>query len=160
MSRLLLVIDVQKDFINKQTERTFYKIEELINSNQYENIVFTKFINDTNSIWYKKLNSHLFMTKEQQSIPIDTKSHKVINKKTYSALNEELKEYIKTNNIEQIYLCGFDTDACIYKTALDLFENGYEVYVLQDYCMAHKGKVLHDIMIQNLKRLIGKEYII
>ncbi len=157
VSKLLLVIDVQKDFINKHTEGTLYKIEELVNSNQFKNIVFTKFINDKESIWYKKLNYYGCMSNDGQRIPINTK---VINKRTYSALNEDLKEYIKTNNIDQIYLCGFDTDACIYKTALDLFENGYEVYVLQDYCMAHKGKVLHDIMIQNLKRLIGKEYII
>ena len=37
------------------------------------------------------------------------------------------------NHIEQIYLCGIDTDACVFKTALDLFENEYDVYVLEKY---------------------------
>ena len=41
-----------------------------------------------------------------------------------------------------------------------MFENGYEVYVMQNYCMSHKRQELHDIMIENLKRLIGKEYVI
>ena len=86
--------------------------------------------------------------------------YKVINKKIYSALNEELKEYIKSNSINQIYLCGFDTDACIQKTAIDLFEQNYDVYVLKGYCMSHAGKETHDFYINNLKRLIGKDKII
>lgn len=46
MKKLLLVIDVQSDFINKNTKETLLKIEELINSNKYEDVIFTRFIND------------------------------------------------------------------------------------------------------------------
>lgn len=59
------------------------------------------------------------------------------DKKIYTAVNDELKDYIRENDISQIYLCGFDTDACIQKTAIDLFEQNYDVYVLKDYCMSH-----------------------
>ena len=31
----------------------------------------------------------------------------------------------KENKIKDIYLCGIDTDACVLKTAIDLFENNY-----------------------------------
>ena len=41
MSKLLLVIDVQKDFINKNTKPILSKIEELVNNCQFENIAFT-----------------------------------------------------------------------------------------------------------------------
>lgn len=160
MSNLLLVIDVQKDFVNDNTRQYVKKIQELINLEQYDNIVFTKFINSENSIWYKKLGYKGCLNKVGQDIVINTKNYKVFEKTIYSALNDELEKYLSDNNIERIYLCGFDTDACIQKTALDLFENGYEIYVLQDYCMSHLGVELHNTIIDNLKILIGKDSII
>ena len=160
MSKLLLVIDLQNDFINNNTKCVLDKIEKLIDSNNYENIVFTRFINNEDSIYYKKLNSRLFLTEQGRSIAIDTRNYKVIDKIVYSAMNEELEKYINKNNIDEIYLCGLDTDACVYKTALDLFENNYDVYVLKDYTMSHKGVELHNVFIDNLKRLIGENKVI
>lgn len=100
------------------------------------------------------------MTKEGQAIAINTKNNKVFDKNIYTAVNDELKKYIQKNNISKIYLCGFDTDACVQKTAIDLFEQNYDVYVLKDYCMSHLGKETHDFHINNLARLIGKDRII
>ncbi len=162
MNRLLLVVDVQNDFINMHTKDTLIKIKELVNSNKYDLTAFTRFINNENSIWYKKLNYKGCMTKDGQSIAIDIKDNNVFDKKiyTYTAVNDELKDYIRENDISQIYLCGFDTDACIQKTAIDLFEQNYDVYVLKDYCMSHAGKEIHNLYIQNLSRLIGKNKII
>lgn len=160
MNRLLLVVDVQNDFINEHTKDTLIKIKELVNSNKYDLTAFTRFINNENSIWYKKLNYKGCMTKDGQSIAIDIKDNNVFDKKIYTAVNDELKDYIRENDISQIYLCGFDTDACIQKTAIDLFEQNYDVYVLKDYCMSHAGKEIHDLYIQNLSRLIGKNKII
>lgn len=160
MNRLLLVIDVQNDFINEHTKNTLTKIKELVDSNKYDLTAFTRFINDENSIWYKKLNYKCCITKEGQSIAIDTKNNKVFDKTVYTAVNDALKNYIRENNISEIYLCGFDTDACIQKTAIDLFEQNYDVYVLKDYCMSHAGKEIHDFYIDNLARLIGNDRII
>ena len=56
INKLLLVIDVQKNFINEYTNPILPKIEELVNSGQFKNVAFTRFINDMNSIWYKELN--------------------------------------------------------------------------------------------------------
>ena len=50
MNTLLLVIDMQKAFINQNTEYLIEKISNLINTNQYNNIVFTRFINTNDSI--------------------------------------------------------------------------------------------------------------
>ena len=160
MNRLLLVIDVQNDFINEHTKNILTKIKELVDSNKYDLTAFTRFINDENSIWYKKLNYKGCMTKEGQAIAINTKNNKVFDKNIYTAVNDELKKYIQKNNISKIYLCGFDTDACVQKTAIDLFEQNYDVYVLKDYCMSHLGKETHNFYINNLVRLIEKNGII
>ena len=157
MSKLLLVIDVQKDFINEYTVKRLDGIQSLVDSGKYDIVAFTKFINDENSIWYNKLNYKGCMTKEQQEIVVNTYDYKIFDKKTYTAVNEELRRYISDNNINQNYICGFDTDACVQKTALDLFEQGYNVCVLKDYCMCGQGEELHKEVIKNLKRLIGND---
>ena len=160
MKKLLLVIDVQKDFVNENTKEYVNKIQELVNSGKYEEIAFTKFINSEENILYKKLNYTGCMTSDGQNIVIDTKQFKVLKKEVYSAFNNRLKEYIENNDINEIYLCGFDTDACVQKTAMDLFENGYDIYILKDYCMCGSGFELHNTILNNLKRLIGVHKII
>lgn len=53
---LLLIIDVQKNFINDNTKKIPNKITNLINKNHFDYIAFTKFINDEISNFYKILN--------------------------------------------------------------------------------------------------------
>ena len=81
----------------------------------------------------------------------------MFEKKIYSALTDEFKEYLNKNSVTEVYLCGFDTDTCILKTALDLFKNNIKVFVLKDYCMSSAGKNVHDCAIDSLKRLIGND---
>ena len=50
MNKLLLVIDVQADFINENTKPILNEFIELIDSKKYNKIAFTRFINDKNSI--------------------------------------------------------------------------------------------------------------
>ena len=51
MSKLLLVIDVQNDFINNNTLKVLDNIKNLIDSKMYDIVAFTRFINDEDSIW-------------------------------------------------------------------------------------------------------------
>ena len=108
-------------------------IKKLIDSNIANHIVFTKFINYDSSNFYKILNYKDCMNEKDRNIVIDTKDYKIIEKRVYTAYNDELKLYINTNNIKTIYLCGIDTDACVLKTALDLFENNFDVKVIDDF---------------------------
>ncbi len=160
MKSLLLVIDLQTSFINENTKYLINKIDNLINENKYDYVAFTRFINSTDSIWYTKLNYNGCMTEEDKKILIDTKQSKVIDKNIYSSLGEELKTYIKENNISKIYLCGIDTECCVLKTAFDLFENEYDVYVLKDYCACMNGETRHNNALDILKRNIGFDKII
>lgn len=160
MSKMLLVIDMQKEFINDNTKFLAAKIEKLINENKYENIVFTKFTNNNKSIFYKRLKYSGCISNTGQQIVLSTSDKKIIEKPGYSALTEECKRYIEKNNIDEIYLCGIDTEACILKTALDMFENEYNVYILEEYCACTYGKERHNNAIRILERNIGKEYII
>lgn len=160
MKSLLLIIDVQKCFINEYTEKTKYSIEKLLNKNNYDFIVFGKFKNNKNSPFYKKLNYTECMNEYDTQIELDIENKKVIERCKYSLYTNELKKYIKNNNISKIYICGFDTDACIYKISLDLFENNYDVYVLKDYCASSGGYDMNKMALTLLNRQIGKNSII
>lgn len=160
MKKLLLIIDLQEGFINEYTKSLPKKIEKLLISNKFEYIVFTKFINDDKSNFYKILNYKGCMDEKNRNIVIDTKDYKIIEKRVYTAYNDELKLYIDTNNIKTIYLCGIDTDACVLKTALDLFENNFDVKVIEDCCMSHSGIKYHNCAINMLKKLIGSQNVI
>lgn len=75
-------------------------------------------------------------------------------------MRKSVKKYIKDNNINDIYLCGIDTECCVLKTALDLFEENYNVYVLKDYCACTYGELRHSNAIEIIKRNIGNKYVI
>ena len=159
MKKLLLVIDCQNAFINEYTKKYVDKIKLLLDKKEYSNIVFTIFKNSETSPFYNLLGYKGCITDNDCKLMIDYKAT-VIEKENYSAVNQELLEYIITNNIEEIYLCGFDTDGCILKTALDLFENNKKIFILKDYCMSTGGENYHNEAIDILKRSIGEMNII
>ena len=160
MNKLLLIIDLQKDFINEYTQFLPKKISELIERNDYKNVVFTRFINDKNNVCYKRLKYTGCIEESGKKIVIDTQNNEIVDKSTYTALTENIIKYIKNNKIDEIYLCGIDTECCVLKTAFDMFENLYNVYVLKDYCASIHGTEVHNNAIKLLERNIGKEYII
>ncbi len=157
---LLLIIDVQSDFINKNTKDLPKKIEKELTKNRFNFYGFTMFINDINSLFFTKLNYEGCMDEKGKCLAVNNKNYPIFKKTIYSALNEELKKFIIENNISNIYLCGIDTDACVLKTALDLFENNYNVFVIENLCMSHSGKKNHDFAIKLLKKLIGNGSVI
>ena len=157
---LLLVIDLQNEFINENTSKSIENITSLINSNKYDKILFTKFINDENNPTYKKLNYRGCINEESKKISIDIKKYDVLEKNTYTAYNNELKNYIKRNNIDNIYICGIDIECCVLVTALNLFENNYNVYVLKDYVYCTQGEERKNNALNILRRNIGKDNIL
>lgn len=160
MKSLLLVIDLQNAFINQNTEKVPSKIEETIASNQYDDVAFTRFVNYEDSLYIKKLNWRGCLSEEDKTIVINTKDYQVFDKSIYSSVTKEFIEYIHKNQITEIYLCGINTDCCVLKTALDLFELGYNVYVLENLCGSTYGMERHNQAIDILKRNIGENYVI
>ena len=156
---LLLVIDFQNEFINEVTKNSLNELKDLIDSNKYDDILFTRFINSKDNPCYK-IGWDGCLDEDSIKIPIDTKDYQIIDKTTYSAYNDELIQYIKNHNIENIYLAGFDIDCCVLATAFNLFENNYNTYVLKDYVYSCLSQEMKDITLDILERCIGKDHVI
>ena len=157
---LLLVIDLQNEFINENTLSAEEEIKKLVNSDKYDRVLFTRFINDENNPTFKKLNYKGCINDQSKEICIDTNENKVFDKRTYSAYNQELIDYISNNNIKNIYLCGIDIECCVLVTALNLFENNYNVFILKDYVYCTYGEQRKSNALEILKRNIGEENVI
>ena len=141
----LLIIDVQKSAVGKS--KLPKRIEDL--QKQYKHIFVSCFKNRKSPLlkilnWSGYDNESLAFTPNPKAI--------IFDKQGYSSYLPEMK------NFSEIHLCGFDTDACIYKTAMDLVENGIRPVVLKDYCFS-ANKTFHQMGLKLLARNIGKENI-
>lgn len=160
MKKMLLVIDLQKSFINPNTEFLISKIDSLVNSGSYDLVVFTKFINDNDSMWVKKLDYRGCISLEDRKIMIDTKDNIVLEKSLYTAYSDNLINLINLFKIDEVHLCGIDTECCVLKTAFDLFENGYNIKVLSGYSACTHGEESNKNALDIIARNIGKSNVI
>ena len=102
-----------------------------------------------------------------ETIPLikDANSKAIFFEKTsFSALkNDVIKEKIKSFNKKQIFICGIEAHICVLQTALELQQEGYEVYFIND-CSASRHKNDYDTAVSYLKQknisVISKEILI
>ena len=144
--KALLIIDVQKSAItNKKIVSAIEKLQY-----KYENVYISQFINQNSPIikltgWKGYDNEELAFTPASHAV--------LFQKNLYSSYIEQLKVF------DEIHICGFDTDACVYKTALDLIEQGIRPIILSKYCGSGKSEY-HKMALTLLARNIGSENII
>ncbi len=161
--RLLLVIDMQNDFIDgtlgtKEAEKIVENVNEKIleyrNSNDI--VVFTR---DTHDEEY--LN-----TMEGRNLPvkhcikgtkgwqitskIDVKDDKIIDKPSFGSL--ELAEYVSKIDISSIEIIGLCTDICVISNAMILKSKLPEIKISVDsLCCAGVTKESHENAIEAMK---------
>ncbi|PAB60698.1 isochorismatase family cysteine hydrolase [Anaeromicrobium sediminis] len=158
----LIIIDVQKGFINENTKHIPGKITDLIEKVKFEHIIQTRFINKPDSPYVNILNWTGLLTREEISFPNGLKLNNslIIDKYYYSACTKEFLDYIAKKKIKQFFLVGINTDICVLKTAVDLFELNYRSYVLTEYCGSTSGQKSHEAGLFILRRFIGDKQII
>lgn len=158
--RCLMIIDVQQGFINEHTRHLPEKIERL--QQGYDQIFATQFINHPDSPHARILHWHRFMPGGDEvrlAFQVVNNVH-VIRKSGYGAIGSKVMNVIQKYKIQQIDLCGMDTDMCVLKNAVDLFEAGIVPRVLTEYCGSHAGPEFHEMGLRLLERAIGKEQLV
>ena len=142
---MLLIIDLQKNFINEYTKEVPPKIEKLFSKKLFEYVAFTKFINDTNSQFYKILNYEGCMTDEDREIVIDTKNYPIFDKRIYSATSiwagiRELERvckirYKETDHFFECTIMASKYDVCYVEKELSNYILCYEVHFGDSHAM-------------------------
>jgi len=152
----LVVVDVQNYFINNNTKNLPHRIAKYIqeNRNKFDYIIFTKFVNKKSSNFFKLLNW------KTCSKPCDTDIHPAISelsnmtfeKSGFSIFSsKELKRFLESNKIRKLIICGTDTECCVYATAMEAFDRGFDVKVIEKLCGSSHGKANHRIGVKLFK---------
>jgi len=167
MNNILLVIDVQNGFLrNNATRQCAQKIGNLLNSNLFNIVTATQFRNRPESPYRRFLGwSKMVSLEEQQLIPaVKENAVAVFEKFIYTCVNNDFMDSMKKLNNnklpQQIFLCGIDTDSCVLKIAVDLFEHNIQPLILKAYCNSNGGAGSHRAGITALKRFIGENSLI
>lgn len=154
-AKALLIVDVQKGFINERTKHIPAMVERL--QNEYDLVIATRFINLPGSLYRKLIHwGHLSPGTEEVELAFRPKEGAIVLDKTvYTCVNDEFVALLKENGIEEVDICGIDTDICVTKCAVDLFERGIVPVVLKDYCATHAHADVQEAAFVILKRYIG-----
>jgi isochorismate hydrolase len=72
-----------------------------------------------------------------------------------TGMSDELSEYLRTEGFPQVSVVGIDTDMCVLKIAMDVFDLGIEPVVLVDCCASTAGLQAHLAGLAILSRNIG-----
>lgn len=145
MAKALIVIDVQKFFLNRETKPVVSRIRDyLINhSTDYQQIYFTVFKNDSRSPLWQIAGwrgcSQPPATEICDEIKKFTGKTNWFYKNILSAAKvPAIKRGLKAGKITEVHLCGFDTDCCILATVYDLFDQKIKPVLLENLGFTQK----------------------
>lgn len=160
MAKCLLIVDVQKGFINESTAHIPKLVEQI--QNRYDLLYATKFFNKKNSFYRSLIKwSRFDIRSDDFKLAFSPLSHvKIIDKSIYTCVNEVFLRQLTDNNIDEVHICGIDTDICVTKCAVDLFEAGIVPKVLANFCASHAGNDAHLNALKTLERFIGRDQVI
>jgi nicotinamidase-related amidase len=158
----LLLIDVQEAFITDETAETLSNIYGLLQGVDFNKIVATQFINTADSIYVEELDYRGCLTPNDIRLDATVKevADRVIQKQGYTAASTVLSNFFREYGIDTVYLAGFNTDACVLSTVMDLFGKGIHCIVIEDCCASTGGTQLHNNAIDIMKYNIGKQNIV
>lgn len=161
MAEPLLVVDVQCGFINSFTHHIPQRIVQLIQQENYASILFTKFINSPEAPYSRFLDwqgcNDVPETDITPELNAFAKPDFTFSKLGLCGLPHELAEYLTQHQVKRMYVAGIDTDMCVLKIAMDLFDQGIEPIVLTDCCASTAGLQAHLAGLAVLSRNIGAQ---
>lgn len=161
MSEPLIIIDVQVGFINSFTHHIPQRIARLIQRGDYSLLIFTRFINSTDGPYQRFLDWHNCDCEPEINIATElqpfVEQNLVFSKPGLCGITDELASYLRENHAERVFLVGIDTDMCVLKMAMDIFDIGIEPIVLTDCCASTAGLQAHLAGLAVLSRNIGAQ---
>jgi nicotinamidase/pyrazinamidase len=179
MKKALLIVDVQNDFCpgGALAVNDGDKIVPIINQIQdkFDFVISSQDWHPANTVHFEKWPPHCIAgTFGADFHPnlitdkIDLKLLKGTGNKddgysAFEATNVSLIDYLRKNQIQDLYVCGLATDYCVKATVLDAIENGFHTYVITDAVAAvnvEKGddrKALNEMYLKGCTLIKSEE---
>ena len=168
MSVILLVVDAQRGFVRDlYTQRVGRDIIDAIDTGVFDGVIATRFKNAYGSSFERLMDWHSMMDADPMVELIDgiaERSDVVMDKYTYGCVTEVFMQQLcalcSGQFPDTVYISGFDTDACVLASTIQLFEVGIRPVVISRLCASSGGITYHEAGLRCLRRLIGQENII
>ena len=161
MSNALVIVDVQNGFINKYTDHIPSRVVTLIEEGDYDPILFTCFVNTEGGPYHRFMDWHDCVEPPETDIVKELQAHtdgsRVFRKDGYAGIPDDLGDYLVENEIERVTIVGIDTDMCVLKVAMDIFDLNIEPIILIDCCASTSGLQSHLAGLAVLARNIGAD---
>lgn len=164
--KVLVVVDMQRDFIVPETAHLPARIGRLTEA--YPRAIATRFVNRPDSLWVTEVGCYKCMP-GTPGVELAFRSRSpltVVDKEGYGLLGsalEPMRRALAAAGIEtgdEIDVAGLDTDACVLKTALDLFDLGYRPRILIDACASGNGLDYHRRAEEIIRRQLGEKALV
>lgn len=159
MSDPVLVVDVQLGFLNEFTHHIPGRIARLIERDRPEFVLFTRFINAPGGPWHQFLDWHACADAPETDLAPEldalASSEAVFSKPGLAGIPDELGTHLRERGVSRMAVAGIDTDMCVLKVALDLFDLGIEPLIYADCCASTAGLQAHLAGLAVLARNIG-----
>lgn len=165
-AKALLVIDMQKDLC--YDPRRFRKFEEMVHSVQRAIDLFGSascpvfyicFSLQADDLQFKRFGDRYCIEGTEgaeivsELLPI---KGSIIKKRKHSAFFEtELDKCLKDANVQEVYLCGLQTQICIMTTAADSSFRGYRTIAIEDCVLSTREESKKDAL-EWIARYVGE----
>lgn len=163
MKKALVIIDMQYGFMRNGVETLVDPIYKYAASNNFDEIIGFRYVNNKNTACYKFGNWKRCMagTKEAEIIPkLKNICTKIFEKSKYSCYTPEFVDYMKEKGIDTLYLVGVNTECCVLHTAFDAYDALMECRVIENLCGSTGGVEMHNYAIRILKDCITEKRVL
>ncbi len=158
--KVLIVVDAQKGFVTASSERVLPQLEAL--QSRFDRVILTKFQNPDPSP-FRRILDYCELSPESPDTALAIKPRDdavVISRALYTCITAELQGILSGWGVCEVYVAGIATEACVLKTALDLFEADIRPIVIADACASDKNDRFHTMAIELITSLIGGDNVI
>ena len=158
MSRkVLLMIDLQKGFVCKGTEKVVQFVQKLLDKEHFDVIIQSRWENYMGSPYERRLNYQAVGNSSETEMCFPHATDHIITRTCYSCWGPKLEKLI--NRDDDIYVVGLETDACVMGTLFSLWDNNYNFYVYEEG-VGTPDKDLQKAAIRMIRRQFGKGCVI
>ncbi|MBK5245102.1 MAG: nicotinamidase [Eubacteriaceae bacterium] len=146
--KALLIVDLQNDFCPSgvlpapKGDQIVPVINRLMD--HFDKVLASKDWHPIQTVHFKKWPPHCIQNTVGAEFHPDLDSFKIDfvflkgtgNKddgySAFEATNQNLVEYLQSNAIDEVYVCGLVAEYCVKQTVMDTLKNGFKTYVITD----------------------------
>ena len=163
MRDALVIIDMQKGFVNEYTNHLPKAIFDFAKNGCFSEIIGFRYVNHEKTPCYifEGWSKCMEGSEESELAPgISYICNAIFKKDVYSGWNDQLKKYLSKKGIDRVVFVGVNTGCCVLHSAFDAYNDLFETIVVSDLCGSTSGQKSHEAALQILSECITKERVI